>query len=75
MAIRDNPRDHHESVDMMLDVEETLSSPTLLAVSPLDIAPDSFHFSNPNELALSIPYPTTIMEDALILCYRHIHVE
>lgn len=67
LFIEDNPKDHHESVETRLDVEETLNSPTLVAVGPLDIAPDSFHFSNPSELALSIPYPTTIIEDATSL--------
>ncbi|KAL2283922.1 hypothetical protein FJTKL_09674 [Diaporthe vaccinii] len=75
LSIENKPKDHHGSVDITFDNEETLRSPTLVAVGPFDIAPDSFHFSDPSELALSIPYPTTIIEDARILCYRHMHAE
>lgn len=60
---------------MTLDVYETQSSPTLVAIGPLDIVPDSFHFSNPSELALSIPYPTTIIEDAPSLRHHYVHAE
>ncbi|KAG6367626.1 hypothetical protein INS49_001819 [Diaporthe citri] len=73
IPIEDSPRDHHEFVDVTPEVDETLSSRTLVAVGPLDIAPDSFHFSNPSELALRMPYPTTIIEDTLSLCYHPIH--
>lgn len=75
LSIKDDPKDHHGSVDITLDVQETLSSSTLVALGPLDIAPASFHFSNPNELALSIPYPTMIIEDTLSLCCHHMHAE
>lgn len=66
-----SPSDHHESVSLTLDIDETPNSPTLVAVGPLDIDPNSFHFSDPSELELPIPYPAMIVEETLSLyCHR-----
>lgn len=75
MPILNSPKDRHPSVYATIDFEKALDPPVLVALGPLDLAPVSFHFSDPIELALSIPYPTTIIEDTPDLCYRNIHVE
>lgn len=66
-----SPSDHQESVSVTLELEETPNPPTLVAVDPLDIDPNCFHFSDSSELGLSIPYPAVIVEETLSLyCHR-----
>lgn len=54
----------------MLDVHETTSVPKLVDVGLLEISLNLYFFSNPSELSLSMPYPATIMEETLSLCYH-----
>lgn len=75
MPILDSPKDRHRSIYATIDFEKALDPPILVVVGPLDLAPVSFHFSDPIELALPIPYPTTIIENTPDLCYRNIHSE
>lgn len=75
ISIPDSPIDHLESVYVTLEIEETLNAQAFIAVSRIETALDSFHFSDPSELALSIPYPTTIVEDATSLCCHNIHAK
>lgn len=70
-----SPSDHHESIPLTLDIDETPNFPTLVAVCPLDFDPDCFHFSNPSELGLSIPYPAMIVEESLSLYCPRIQAE
>lgn len=66
----ESPRAGHQSADKRAVVDEATHIPTIFTHGSLDVAFDHFFFSNPRKLPLSIPYPTTIIENTPSLCQQ-----